>query len=149
MYFISKHRKLCIELICFLLILLFVYAAGSKLMDYQKFRVQVGQSPVLTSIGGWITIAVPLAELAISVMLTFPRLRLPALYASFCLMVMFTTYIVIILTFSPFIPCSCGGILDEMGWTTHLFFNLGFVLLAMTGVLLFRTQKELDKPLFS
>ncbi len=69
-------------------------------------------------------------------MLIIPRLRLLALYASFSLMVMFTVYIFIVLNYSPFVPCSCGGILEKMGWTEHLFFNIGFVFLAMIGILL-------------
>jgi hypothetical protein len=35
----------------------------------------------------------------------------------------FTTYIILILNFSSFIPCSCGGILEKLGWTEHLIFN--------------------------
>ncbi|UNY98619.1 hypothetical protein MQE36_16255 [Zhouia spongiae] len=132
----EKHRKIIIEIICLLFILLFVYAGVSKLTDFQKFRIQVGQSPLLTSVGRWIVWLVPVTELIIASMLCIPKFRLQALYVSFGLMVVFTTYIVMILKFSPFVPCSCGGILDKMGWTEHLIFNIGFVFLAMFGVLI-------------
>lgn len=49
---------------------------------------------------------------------------------------MFTAYIVIILHFSYFVPCSCGGILEKLGWTEHLIFNVVFVLLAIVAILL-------------
>lgn len=136
----KPHKQHIVSMICLLFIILFVYAACTKLLDYEKFRVQIGQSPVLTSIGGWISWLVPATELVIAGMLLMPSLRLMALYASFSLMTMFTAYIFIILHYSPFIPCSCGGILEKMGWTEHLFFNIGFVFLALIGVLL------LDKP---
>ena len=36
-------KKLAIEIICALFILLFTYAAVMKLMDVQKFTVQIGK----------------------------------------------------------------------------------------------------------
>lgn len=134
--FFVKHRNVIVEIICYLFILLFVYAAVTKLADYDKFRIQVGQSPILTSIGDWVAWSVPTLELVIASLLVIPRFRKIALYASFCLMTMFTAYIFIILTYSPFVPCSCGGILEKMGWGEHLVFNIIFVLLAFIGILL-------------
>ncbi|RAV29489.1 MauE/DoxX family redox-associated membrane protein [Sinomicrobium soli] len=136
MRFILRYRPWIVDIICLLFILLFVYAACTKLMEYEKFRVQLGQSPILTSIGSWLVWTVPAAELVIAGMLVVPRLRLMALYAAFSLMTMFTAYIFIILTYSPFVPCSCGGILEKMGWEEHLVFNSVFMLLALTGILL-------------
>jgi hypothetical protein len=34
---------------------------------------------------------------------------------------------------SPYLPCSCGGILETMNWKEHLVFNLVFVCLAALG----------------
>jgi hypothetical protein len=47
---------------------------------------------------------------------------------------MFTTYIFLILNFSDYIPCSCGGVLEKMGWTEHIVFNLIFIVIAAIGV---------------
>lgn len=138
----DSRKKILIVIICYLFILLFVYAAVSKLLDFQKFRVQVGQSPILTSIGGWIVWIVPVTELVIAIFLTIPRFRLVALYASFSLMTIFTTYIVFILKFSPYVPCSCGGILEKMGWEAHLYFNIVFVFLAIAALLLYTHKRE-------
>src|SRR5690606_23761035 len=46
-------------------------------------------------------------------------------------MTAFTVYIYLILNYSPFVPCSCGGILEKMGWTEHLWFNIIITLLAI------------------
>ncbi len=110
--------------VCSLLILLFVYAALSKLSGYDKFSVQLAQSPLLAPAAGWIARAVPVSELLLSAMLFFPRSRLAGMYGSFLLMLLFTVYIILILGFSEKIPCSCGGILESMGWKTHLAFNV-------------------------
>ena len=69
MKWVEKYRGTIVEVICFLFILLFVYAAVSKLLDFEKFRLQVGQSPILTSIGDWIAVGVPAIELIIALML--------------------------------------------------------------------------------
>ena len=37
-----RMQKVILELICLLYILLFVYAAVSKLMDFENFQVQLG-----------------------------------------------------------------------------------------------------------
>ena len=129
-------RSMIIEIICALFIILFVYAALTKLLDYEKFRVQIGQSPLLTAFSGWIVWIVPGAEILIAIMLVSIRLRLIGLYAAFSLMMMFTTYIICILTLSLYIPCSCGGVLEKLGWTEHLIFNIVFIILAAAAVLL-------------
>jgi uncharacterized membrane protein YphA (DoxX/SURF4 family) len=132
-----------LDCICLLYILLFVYAAVSKLLDFQNFQAQLGQSPLLSAFAGIVSWVVPIAELFIALLLIFPKYRLAGLFSAFSLMVLFTTYIIIILNFSSFIPCSCGGILEKLGWTEHLIFNIVFILLAVIGTLLLSTfQKD-------
>lgn len=129
-------RKITVEIIVFLYILLFVYAALTKLMDFHKFSVQLGQSPMLTNYAGLLSWSVPAAELAISILLILPVTRLAGLYAAFSLMVMFTAYIILASNFSDYVPCSCGGVIESMSWTEHLIFNSAFLLMAVTAALL-------------
>ena len=135
-------REILTQTISCLLVLLFVYAAGSKLMDYTKFRVEIGKSPLLTAFSGLVAITIPIIELLIALLLSFSRTRLLGLYASFTLMVLFTAYIFYILRFSPYVPCSCGGVLQKLNWTTHFYFNIFFDLLAALGVLTHRPRTE-------
>lgn len=128
--------KALLELIIFLLILLFVYAASSKLLDFPKFEVQVSQSPLLTPIAAIVAWSIPIVELIVSMLLAIPRSRAMGLYGAFTLMVMFTAYIAAILQMDDNIPCSCGGVLEKMGWTEHLIFNIAFLVLALTGIIL-------------
>ncbi len=114
-----------------LIIFLFVYAAASKLLDYQKFQVQLGQSPMLTILQDGLPGSFLAIEILIAILLALPKYSLVGLYASFSLMVMFTTYIIAITRFSEYIPCSCGGVLQHMTWNQHLVFNLFFVLLSL------------------
>lgn len=118
-----------------LYILLFVYAAANKLLDQEKFLVQLGQSPVLASHAEWITWAIPAIEIIIAILLCFEATNIGALYAAQGLMVIFTAYILVIMNFTEYIPCSCGGILEKMGWGQHLIFNICFVILGTVAIL--------------
>lgn len=141
---LSPHvKKAFVETICLLYILLFVYAAISKLLDFQNFAVQVGQSPLLTAFAGFVSVAVIVIELLIALLLAIPATRLIGLFGAFCMMLLFTLYIFIILNYSSFVPCSCGGILENMGWKAHLYFNIIFTLLSVVGVILLRSAKLL------
>ena len=146
MKFTKPSKETIVYIICCLYILLFTYAAVSKLLDFENFQVQLRQSPLLSSIAGWVSWLVPVSEIAFSICLFFYSTRRLTLYASFVLMVMFSAYIYIILNYSDFVPCSCGGILESMDWTQHLIFNLVFVLLA--GIALILPQHRSQEPSF-
>jgi len=123
------------DLAATLFILLFIYAATSKLTDLPKFKTQIGQSPLLTAMAGWVAWLIPAIEIIIAMALFTKAYRVPALYASYSLMVLFTAYIIAITRFSAFIPCSCGGILSKMSWNQHLVFNIFFLFIAAAGLL--------------
>lgn len=138
-------KKWTIEIICLLYILLFMYAAISKLIDYQKFTEQLKESPLLHFAGiiAWLT---PTSEILLSILLFIRRTRKTALFGSFLLMMVFTLYIIYILKYASDIPCSCGGILENMNWTQHLIFNIVFTLLALVALILHK--KSSSRPLF-
>jgi hypothetical protein len=76
---------------------------------------------------------IPSVEIGISLLLVIPNLRKPGLLFSASLMSLFTLYIAYMLLFTPELPCSCGGILNSLGWKEHLIFNLCFTTLAFMG----------------
>lgn len=131
----SLIRAAVVEITCFAFQLLFLYAAVSKLLDYENSKLQLGQSPLLNSWAGLVAWLIPVIEIMLAILLCLRPVRLFAMYWSFVLMVMFTAYIVIILHFSEYIPCSCGGVLSAMSWDQHLIFNIAFIALAVAGIL--------------
>lgn len=135
-------QKLFLNFICFLYVLLFTYAAASKLLDFENFQVQLGQSPLLSAFAWWVSRLIPAIELGIVVLLALPKWRDLGFFASLVLMSMFTSYIFIVLHFSSFVPCSCGGILEKMGWKTHLIFNIVFMIVAVFAIVLERKSKS-------
>src|SRR5690606_37110805 len=111
------------QAIIYFFIILFVYAAVSKLTDFENFQVQVAQSPLLSAFATFIAYATVIGELVIALMLCFTKSRLLGLYLFLGFMTAFTVYIYLILNYSPFVPCSCGGVLEDLGWWEHLWFN--------------------------
>nr|WP_199156168.1 MauE/DoxX family redox-associated membrane protein [Pedobacter sp. ASV2] len=121
--------------------LLFCYASISKALDFENFQVQLAQSPLLSAYAGFISYAVIVVELIIASLLCFKQTRLWGLYCFLGLMSAFTIYIYLILNYSDFVPCSCGGILENLGWTEHLIFNIFFVVLAVVSILMLESQQ--------
>jgi len=130
-------RRIIVEVISFLYVLLFVYAAASKLLDFENFKTQLGQSPILSPFAPYVSFLVIIAELGNSVLLSVPKFKYIGLWMAAAMMIMFTAYIYLILNFSAFIPCSCGGILEKLSWRHHLVFNLVFLALAVAAIFLY------------
>jgi len=137
-----------VKTVAILFALLFIYAAGSKILDFENFQVQLAQSPLLSAYTGIISFAVIIVEPGLAICLCLPKTQKMALYGSLGLMSAFTFYIYIILRFSDFVPCSCGGILEKLGWTEHMIFNLFFVFLAFTAILYIEKKEKPDSKLF-
>lgn len=134
----SKYliKQISIEVIAFSFIVLFAYAAMNKSLDFKTFQIQMGQSPLLLGLQAIVPWFVIISEACVTIMLAIAKTRLLGLYGSLSLMTMFSGYIIAILNFSDFVPCSCGGILEKLGWTEHLTFNIAIMVLAIVGIFL-------------
>lgn len=135
------NQNLIVSGIACLFFVLFVYAAISKLMDYQTFGNQIAQSAVLAPFANYLVWLVPVLELMIAGLLLSSRTMLTGLYACCTMMMFFSLYIFIILIFADIVPCSCGGVFANIEWKDHLLLNVALVMLAMAGITL-RTQTE-------
>jgi putative oxidoreductase len=112
------------QIVCFLLILLWVYSAASKLMNFKEFEVQLRLQTLPSGLKGILVYALPLTELIAAALLFIPRYRQAGFYASFILLTLFSAYIGLILSHAfGRVPCSCGGILSHLPWGIHLIFN--------------------------
>lgn len=141
------RRKRLTDIVCALLVFLFIYTSVSKLLEYHTFRLQLGQSPFITLYAPFITWALPAGEIVIAGMLLFTRTRLTGLYLSFFLLCLFTFYLAAMLQLSYTVPCSCGGVLQHLSWQAHIFFNIAFIILSVIGVLLETKQQSVTVPI--
>ena len=129
-------KETTIQIICTLLVFLFVYAAVSKLANFTGFRADMKNQPLPHFAKSILVWAVPATELTITALLIFDKTRLAGLYASLVLMVAFTFYTAVVLMhFFEYIPCSCGGIIKNLSWGQHLVLNLFFVLISLIAIL--------------
>ncbi|MBV8326698.1 MauE/DoxX family redox-associated membrane protein [Chryseobacterium sp.] len=126
-------------------ILLFMYAAVNKILDFENFQIQIAQSPLLTAYAGVISYGVIIIELLTVILLLIPRLQHIGLLSSLGIMTGFSTYIYMILHYSESIPCSCGGILEKMDWNEHLIFNMGCVLLVIIALICIQYNQQKNK----
>lgn len=121
------------EAIACIFIFLFVYTGISKLAGHKAFERTLSTSPVIKMGAGIIAWFIPLAELITAGLLLFAVTRKAGMIAAIVLMTGFTMYIGYMLLFSSTLPCSCGGILSQMNWHTHFWFNLILLVLGITG----------------
>jgi uncharacterized membrane protein YphA (DoxX/SURF4 family) len=135
-------KKITIEVICSLLLILWIYTGLNKMLDYETFKFQLGRSPFVQPIAGFIAATLPAGELLIALALIIKKTRLLGLYISFTLMLLFTGYIYAMLHYSYYVPCSCGGVLAALSWENHLIFNGIFTLLALVGIILQSTKNK-------
>src|SRR5690606_28864809 len=112
------------------LIIMWSYAAFSKLLGYEEFRFGLLNHDLLKNHAGIVARVIPVAELIIVLLLLIPRLRKVGFISSFIMLLVFTIYIVYMFMFYPHKPCSCGGIMSSLSWVQHIVFNIVFALLS-------------------
>lgn len=115
-------------------VILFCYAAISKVLDFEKFQVQISASPLLNGFSQFLPYTIIIVEVIIAGLLCYRKTRTIGLIGSFILMLIFTGYIAKLLSTSKNLPCSCGGILEKMSWQQHLYFNIGCVVLTIIAL---------------
>lgn len=130
-----KNGKLIIvKFISYFFILLFCYAAITKLFDFEKFQTQISASPLLNGFSKFLPSTIIIVEFLIARLLCYRKTGTTGLIGSFILMLIFTGYTALLLSTSKNLPCSCGGILEKMSWQQHLYFNIGCVVLTVIAL---------------
>ncbi|HMV08156.1 MAG TPA: MauE/DoxX family redox-associated membrane protein [Cyclobacteriaceae bacterium] len=140
-----RQKQTWISLASAFLILLFTYAALSKLLDYQRFSGQIESSLLLKYWAGVLAWMIPGIELCVVVLLIVPSWRRIGFVFSALLLLMFTIYIAMMLISFDTLPCSCGGVFERMSWTQHLAFNIVFTLIAVAGIFGMSRKKILSR----
>lgn len=135
-------RSLLPDIIAFFFIFLFLYTGVLKLTEIHTFKEQLSSSPLMASMAGIISWALPVGEVLLAVALFVPRWRLKAFYITASLMAVFTVYVIVILLIDNQLTCSCGGIIEELTPKQHVAFNSACVILSLIGILTLRRQQS-------
>jgi len=130
------NRSRITFIISLLLALAFVYAAGVKLWGYMHSKTGFDFFPFMKNYHQLLFWGLMVAQLAIAGLLLFRRLRLAGLYGAFFMLAGLSTYLYVMLHYANHIPCACTGIIQGLSWQGHLWFTIGFTVLAGAGVTL-------------
>lgn len=126
------------------LIFLWVYTGVSKLGDLPLFIRTLNKVPVIAPFGRALAYLLPAVELAVAALLLTTRYRSIGFAFSFLLLLVFSLYITGLLLFAHELPCSCGGVLQQIGWGEHLVLNALFMTLAAGGWYLEKRGQQTD-----
>lgn len=144
-----RAKKLTVEIIAALLVLMFLYASSVKLLNLKVFILDMRNQPFPDWTTSYLVTIVLSVEILIVILLLFEKTRLMALKISAIVLAVFTGYIILIqYNFFGRIPCSCGGIIKGFTWWQHFFFNLFFLAISIAGILLKRTFKQSSQKHF-
>lgn len=137
-------KSIVVDLIVLLLISLFLYTGFSKYFDFENFSVAMHNQPF----PGWFSAVLlwmlPSVEIMVAGMLMFGKTQKIGLLVSAIIMLLFTLYTgSILLHLFPQVPCSCGGVIKSFTWRGHLFFNLFFLMISVTGCVLTINKKQI------
>lgn len=141
----KRKNSFYVLLLCItcLLLLLWSYTALNKIVEHDQFKQQLALQHFNSRMVNILFWAIPGAELMAIILLAIPKVRFYGLLLSFLLMVVFTIYVgLAVLGLYENRPCSCGGVLRQMSWTTHFWFNLFFLCLAGLGMWIMRKLKS-------
>ncbi|MCS7014353.1 MAG: hypothetical protein NZM05_12095, partial [Chloroherpetonaceae bacterium] len=117
------------------LLILYAYAAFSKLINLPQFRYALLQSPLFdATLASVLAYVVPIWEALLCAMLIGQRTILLGYVASLFTMLAFTTYLVFIYFQFPVLPCGCGGVIGKLSYSGHIALNLFFAALSAVGV---------------
>lgn len=140
-----RTAQMLLNVIVFLIVLLWTYTAASKLADFSAFKTEMANQPFSAGFTTLLIWSIPPVELLAAFLLLFDKTRLRGLYLSFFLMLLFTGYIgLVLLGYYERVPCSCGGVLKQLGWQAHFWFNKFFMFLSFSGIYLERRLSKID-----
>jgi len=128
-------RTRLLECIVLLLIVVWTYAASSKLFVYPATVLQLQRMPFIAPAAAFLGWFVPALEIVVAGLLVISRYRKTGLWASLGLLCAFTFYLLFAMGSGEKLPCSCGGIISRLSWNGHLVFNGSLALLTAMALL--------------
>jgi hypothetical protein len=135
-----RRQNLIINACLFLLVVLFTYTAINKLFAINRFRFQLETFPWLNAHPIAVAWTIILTEIIIVILLISPRRTRMGFMASLILLSLFTIYLLTMLFTASSLPCTCGGVLQQLSWPQHIAVNLLFIGISILGLFSIRHQ---------
>jgi uncharacterized membrane protein YphA (DoxX/SURF4 family) len=126
--------------ICLICIFLFLYTGYSKILQHTRFTEGLARIKSIGSLAVYIAWFVPITEIFIAILLIIPKTYKWGLNAFVGIMTVFTGYIISMLLWAEKLPCRCGGAIEKLSWTQHIWFNLAFIAIAVFALWLSKSN---------
>lgn len=133
------NNKLIVEVIRYLLILLYVYTCYHKIVDDDVFEETLSKSQLISEYKNLLLYLIPLSEIIV-ILLLLPNKFLKGLYCSLFLLISFTIYLIAVNNFSLYNGCSCGGIFNTMPYWLHVSVNLFFIVINIYAIVRYENK---------
>lgn len=138
---LMKTKNWITEICVYLLAMLLLVTAGSKIADLDRFAGQIDNQPFDNVFTPALTYGIPALELILMAGLLWPAKRLVALYGTAVLLTVFTIYISLVtFNFYDRVPCGCAFAFEKLSWPQHLAVNTAFCLMAYLAIYNIRTD---------
>lgn len=135
-------KKIILQILRIILIILFSYTAYHKLIDLDFFRQTLMKSTLIEEYQiDFLLYFVPIIEL-LTIFLLIAEKYIFGLYMSLLLMLTFTIYLIVMNNFSFYKGCSCGGIFNELSYFEHIAANISFILISLIGIFLYTDKSN-------
>ena len=128
MNFLCKNKKYILLAFHYSIFIVFLYSAISKSMNVELFINNLDKSPFFFNLNTkFLAFLIITIEFLIPGVLFFESTSKIGYISSFFLLFVFTGYILMMIVFSPYLPCSCGGLIEHLSWNQHIYFNILFM----------------------
>jgi len=141
----EQTRERTIIVIRWVCMALFVYTAYAKIIDHDRFLKGLTRVHLISGFAVVISFLVPLTEIIIALLLLIPKTSKWGLYSFTTLMLIFTGYIISALIWEKKLPCHCGGAIEKLSWSQHIWFNIAFIALAIFALWLNKLNTSFKK----
>jgi|SRR6218665_563195 len=135
-----------VNAIAALLIFVFAYTAVSKFFNYQIFRFNLKEAPLVGDHAGVTAILLSVINLIPVFLLSVPIARRAGFIYSFILLFLYSLYLSYALLTAQHLPCSCSGIAPWLSWRNHLWVNLVLATLSVIAILLSKRIIAINPP---
>lgn len=141
----EQTRERTIIVIRWVCMALFVYTAYAKIIDHDRFLKGLSRVHLISGFAVGISFLVPVTEIIVALLLLIPKTSKWGLYTFTTLMLVFTAYIISALIWEKKIPCHCGGAIEKLSWSQHIWFNVAFIALAIFALWLNKLNTSFKK----
>ncbi|WEK21643.1 MAG: hypothetical protein P0Y49_10895 [Candidatus Pedobacter colombiensis] len=141
---LKRKLELLVAILTVFLILFWLYAAGTQISDFNKFKGEMNNQVFSNRISRLLAYLIPSSEIIIATLLVNRPTRLIGMKMSLLLTLTFSTYIILaLLNVYSRMPCNCAGLMGSNStWVANLILNLIVTVVAVTGLIINLKMKE-------